>query len=240
MFTTIFDDNFKLYERRLNGQEIMFNVLRNLFEDQNYSKPIHEVLIPFYKVHPEIFLMDDSVGHMLLNFIHPSQEIFFIPDDLLMYGSETNQISNFVRAFKGSDRNLVRLHLCGDGEAGKTTLLKCLLDQFYSKETSLLTANILNNDTKRTVGVTISPHATLGGRYFSIFDYGGQKEFHTTHDRFFEGPPSIFVIVVSLVEEILIERKSQNPKRFKRKELDDIRNEILYWNRFVNTCCEPG
>jgi len=73
-----------------------------------------------------------------------------------------------------------------------------------------------------------------------MFDYGGQKEFHTTHDRFFEGSASVFVIVVSLVEEIMVEGESQDPKQFSNKDEDKILEELQYWNRFVNSCCERG
>ena len=62
-----------------------------------------------------------------------------------------------------------------------------------------------------------------------MFDYGGQKEFHTTHDRFFEGSASVFVIVVSLVDEL-----------GELRMVEEILEEIGYWNRFVNSCCEKG
>jgi len=95
------------------------------------------------------------------------------------------------------------------------------------------------SDPGRTVGVEIS-RLELKGREFSVFDYGGQKEFHTTHDRFFEGSASVFVIVVSLVEEILVEGESQDPKQFRDKDEYEILEEISYWDRFVNSCCEKG
>jgi len=84
------------------------------------------------------------------------------------------------------------------------------------------------SDPGRTVGVEIS-RLELGGREFSVFDYGGQKEFHTTHDRFFEGSASIFVIVVSLVDEL-----------GELRMVEDMKEETGYWDRFVNSCCEEG
>jgi len=106
--------------------------------------------------------------------------------------------------------------LCGNGNAGKTTLLRMLKGEYDG------------SDPGRTVGVEIS-RLELKGREFSVFDYGGQKEFHTTHDRFFEGSASVFVIVVSLVDEL-----------GELRMLEEILEEIDYWNRFVNSCCEKG
>jgi len=84
------------------------------------------------------------------------------------------------------------------------------------------------SDPGRTVGVELS-RLELEGREFSVFDYGGQKEFHTTHDRFFEGSASVFVIVVSLVDEL-----------GELRMVEDMKEEIDYWDRFVNSCCEEG
>jgi len=128
--------------------------------------------------------------------------------------------------------------LCGNGNAGKTTLLRTL-NQGRVEGFGKKMIRLGRRDPGRTVGVEIS-RLELEEREFSVFDYGGQKEFHTTHDRFFEGSASIFVIVVSLVEEILVERESQNPKKFRNKEEYEILEEIGYWDRFVNSCCEEG
>ena len=81
----------------------------------------------------------------------------------------------------------MRLHLCGYGESGKTTLLRRL----EKKEEE-------EKEVGRTIGLEIS-YLSIGDSHFSVFDYGGKKEFHTTHNRFFEGSTSIFLIVIGLV-----------------------------------------
>jgi len=146
--------------------------------------------------------MVDEENRFLMDFVQPDQESFFDP--------------SFIQQFKRSPLSSVRLHLCGNGNAGKTTLLRMLKGEYDG------------SDPGRTVGVEIS-RLELGGREFSVFDYGGQKEFHTTHDRFFEGSASVFVIVVSLVDEL-----------GELRMVEDMKEEIDYWNRFVNSCCERG
>jgi len=138
-----------------------------------------------------------------MDYVQPDQESFLDP--------------SLIQQFKRSPLSFVRLHLCGNGNAGKTSLLRMLKGEYDG------------SDPGRTVGVEIS-RLELGRREFSVFDYGGQKEFHTTHDRFFEGSASVFVIVVSLVDEILVELRMA----------EDMKEEISYWDRFVNSCCEEG
>jgi len=180
----------------------IFEFLQNLFKNNNYSQSIHDKLLPFYESHPEIFLKVDEEKKFLMDFVKPDQESFFDP--------------SFTQQFKRSPLSSVRLHLCGNGNAGKTTLLRMLKGEYDG------------SDPGRTVGVEIS-RLELEGREFSVFDYGGQKEFHTTHDRFFEGSASVFVIVVSLVDEL-----------GELRMVEEILEEIGYWNRFVNSCCEKG
>jgi len=146
--------------------------------------------------------MVDEEKKFLMDYVQPNQESFFDP--------------SFIQQFKRSPLSSVRLHLCGNGNAGKTTLLRMLEGEYDG------------SDPGRTVGVEIS-RLELEEREFSVFDYGGQKEFHTTHDRFFEGSASVFVIVVSLVDEL-----------GELRMVEEILEEIDYWDRFVNSCCEEG
>ena len=149
----------------------------------------------------------------LMDFAKPDQESFFDP--------------SFIQQFKRSPLSSVRLHLCGNGNAGKTTLLRTL-NQGRVEGFGTMLLGLERRDPGRTVGVEIS-RLELEGREFSVFDYGGQKEFQTTHDRFFEGSSSVFVIVVSLVNEL-----------GELKMVEEMKEEIGYWNRFVNSCCEWG
>jgi len=180
----------------------IFKFLKIHFKKSNYSQSIHDNLIPFYEFHPEIFLMVDFQKNHITDYVQPDQESFFDP--------------SFIQQFKRSPLSSVRLHLCGNGNAGKTTLLRMLKGEYDG------------SDPKRTVGVEIS-RLELEEREFSVFDYGGQKEFHTTHDRFFEGSASVFVIVVSLVDEL-----------GELRMVEEMKEEIGYWNRFVNSCCDEG
>jgi len=185
----------------------------NLFQDNKYSQFIHDKLIPIYEFHPEIFLMVDEEKKFLMDYVEPDQESFFNP--------------SFIQQFKRYPLSSVRLHLCGNGNAGKTTLLRTL-KQGRVEGFGKRILGLGRRDPGRTVGVEIS-RLELEGREFSVFDYGGQKEFHTTHDRFFEGSASVFVIVVSLVDEL-----------GELRIVEEILEEIGYWNRFVNSCCEEG
>ena len=138
----------------------MFEFVKNLFQNNQYSQSIHDKFIPFYQFHPEIFLKVDYKKKFLMDYAKPDQEAFFD--------------STFIQQFKRSPLSSLRLHLCGNGNSGKTSLLRMLKGGYDG------------SDPGRTVGVEIS-RMRLDDKEFSVFDYGGQKEFHTTHDRFFEG-----------------------------------------------------
>jgi len=157
--------------------------------------------------------MVDEEKKFLMDYVQPDQESFFDP--------------SFIQQFKRSLLSSVRLHLCGNGNAGKTTLLGTL-NQGRVEGFRKRMFKLGRRDPGRTVGMEIS-RLELEEREFSVFDYGGQKEFHTTHDRFFEGSASVFVIVVSLVDEV-----------GELRMVEDMKEEIDYWNRFVNSCCEKG
>ena len=60
-----------------------------------------------------------------------------------------------------------------------------------------------------------------------MFDYGGQKEFHITHDRFFEGSKSIFLIVIGLLD-----------RGGRLKEMKELQRELDYWKKFILSCTE--
>ena len=90
---------------------------------------------------------------------------------------------------------------------------------------------------ERTIGLEISSLSLSDPSWekdfsFSLFDYGGQKRFHITHDRFFEGSISIFVIVISL--------KDQERMRSEEEELERIEEEVLYWKKFIASSVSQG
>ena len=177
-----------------------FQLLVKCFKLDVYDQRVHDVFSPFYEQHPELFLMKEE-GKFLADFMSEEQERFFSSD--------------FLALFKRSPLNTVRLHLCGYGESGKTTLLRRL-----ERREDL--------EVGRTIGMELSS-LRLGESQFSVFDYGGQKEFHTTHDRFFEGSSSVFAVVIGLVD---LEGVA--------KPMDQIEGEFGYWDKFIRSCVEGG
>jgi len=247
-------------EVEFDGDQLMilFKALQNLLSNASrYSSKVHESFIPIYQKYPQLFMMYDAVGKYLFDCLSVSNRQFFHINDqeghlaremsvnyLTLLDKSTNDESKssndssspkttnddiqerFIQQFSCNNKMEVRLHVCGDGQAGKTTLIKMLLNKYFTKIGKFFGGK---NETQRTVGILFQKQKKIDKKYYTLFDYGGQKEFHITHDRFFKGHPSIFVIVVSLVDE------KGNTLRF-----EDLQFQILYWNRFVNTCCEEG
>ena len=135
-----------------------------------------------------------------------------------------------------------KVHLCGDGGAGKTTLSSALRRSWLGsifKANRALQPDRPNDKAARTRGVVVE-YDNFEGCAFSFWDYGGQPEFHLGHHDYMRGAGgdasgagsadgasseaplrgvAIFLIVVSLADE--------PSKRAK---------DVLYWRRFIRAC----
>lgn len=122
-----------------------------------------------------------------------------------------------------------RVFLCGQEFAGKTTLCNSILQSFArAKIPSVDKIKTLVNPVEpilRTQGIKIKVLEDDDTR-ISIWDLGGQHEFHAFHDLMFpgQGSPSFFLIICSLFRK---------PENREPKTHQEVEEDLLYWLRFI-------
>eukprot|EP01032_Pedospumella_encystans_P014271 gene14271-16406_t len=98
----------------------------------------------------------------------------------------------------------IRIHLCGPGGAGKSTVRLNLLKNFAGVEE----LGRKSYAASRTQGVEIDRNVMLADGSIpgfrntlnaQIFDHGGQQEFHVTYSNLLSHPMSVFVVVLPVV-----------------------------------------
>ncbi|KAH9329000.1 hypothetical protein KI387_001108 [Taxus chinensis] len=137
--------------------------------------------------------------------------------------------ANLLRDMPKTMPKSVRVFLCGQEFAGKTTLCNSLL-QTYARA-KLPTVDQIKTFVNpiepigRTQGIKIKVLEDDDNR-ISIWDLAGQHEFHAFHDLMFpgQGSPSFFLIICSLF------RKPENREPRKSQEIEE---DLVYWLRFI-------
>ena len=145
----------------------------------------------------------------------------------------------------------VKVHLCGDGGAGKTSLSSALrrsaLGAIFNRQKEKQRDRGVEDRSARTRGVEVK-YDTFMGCSFSFWDYGGQPAFHIGHhdhmrgaiagDDSAGGAPStaltstrsakaalrgvaVFLIVINLAD-------TEGHAKWVR--------DLLYWRRFIRAC----
>ncbi|CAM6036992.1 unnamed protein product [Sphagnum compactum] len=146
-----------------------------------------------------------------------------------------------------------RVIFCGFPFAGKTTLRKAVVRSIEHRST--INKNILNpckdfmlkkideaqrliqggkQLTHRTRGIEVHSLKSSEGIRWSIWDMGGQEEFHGFHyfmlpDLSDTGNPSLFLLVCSPY----VLRDQGSPSKEKLKLPIEIQKELEYWLRFI-------
>lgn len=126
----------------------------------------------------------------------------------------------------------IRLHLCGPGGAGKTTLRLMIL-----QETARLSSqSLLPYSATRTRGVEIDRDVLLtNGRIpglrkrvvAQIFDHGGQQEFHVTYSNLLSHPMSVFLLVLPVLFEPAMDCKGRG--FHVRSSPDSVAQQLKHW-----------
>lgn len=119
----------------------------------------------------------------------------------------------------------VRLHLCGPGCGGKTTLkyqimrengkLRELVEKPVSTTRTAgmeIHKNIPLNQNRDNLSVSEPDNSTpqetetIKGTKINIFDHGGQQEFHVTYSNLVSYPLSVFVIIIPVCERPVFDK----------------------------------
>jgi small GTP-binding protein len=108
------------------------------------------------------------------------------PVEIVKQGTEA--VRRYFKSLEGKEQTLneVKVLLVGDGAAGKTSLVKQLLDQDFDKNES------------PTHGININPwYVTADNTFIKVrlWDFGGQEIMHATH-QFFLSKRSLYILVL--------------------------------------------
>jgi hypothetical protein len=119
----------------------------------------------------------------------------------------------------------IRVHMSGDGSAGKTSLSSALRRTHAGaifKPWRAIEADRPDKASARTRGVVVKYHS-LEGRRFSFWDYAGQPEFRIGHIDHLQGEVglAVYVIVINLSS-------------------DDCARQLRDWRRLIRACVPPG
>ena len=123
--------------------------------------------------------------------------------------------------------NSMRLFICGDPYAGKTTLLSTMHSMNAGE-----TDNLRSFQPNRTQGIQVRA-MTEDGIRLSLWDMAGQQEFHAFHDCMFPDigtssyqTPSMFMFVWSPMH-------SETSKKGRKKEIKEFEDSFRYWLKFL-------
>ena len=106
----------------------------------------------------------------------------------IVSGRSEEGVQAYLRSLEGDQRTLneVKVLFVGDGSAGKTSLLKCLIGRAF------------DDDEAKTDGINIEQgllrYADQEVR-LNLWDFGGQEIMHATH-QFFLSKRSLYVLVL--------------------------------------------
>ena len=133
----------------------------------------------------------------------------------------------------------MRVHLCGPGGAGKTSLKHCLM---RNKEKLDVLCNEVDENRRRTVGVEVEARLKLRGRWgilgsstdVQIFDHGGQQEFQVIYPQLLQHPMSIFILVIPIREETSANGVLQPTT------VDGAKEDLRHWMSTLNALAAPG
>ena len=136
----------------------------------------------------------------------------------------------------------IRIHLCGPGGAGKSTLRLNLLKNFAGVEE----LGRKSYAESRTQGVEIDRNVMLADGSIpgfrntlsaQIFDHGGQQEFHVTYSNLLSHPMSVFVVVLPIVYTLPedCDKRVFHP----RSTPDTVAQQLRHWLCMLASLVHP-
>jgi len=132
-----------------------------------------------------------------------------IPSQILEKTERPDEIINFYLGYKEIKKplNEAKILVVGEGEVGKTSLVKCLCGER------------VNENEKATLGVNIKKwefEKNSEKIRINIWDFGGQEDMHTVHQK-------LFLVTRCLYMLVLDSRQSA------------LQNRLEYWLKLINT-----
>ena len=132
-----------------------------------------------------------------------------IPSSVLEKTARPDEIIDFYLGYKEAKKplNEAKILVVGEGEVGKTSLVKCLRGE------------IVNENEKATLGVNIKKwefEKNSEKVRINIWDFGGQEDMHTVHQK-------LFLVTRCLYMLVLDSRQSA------------LQNRLEYWLKLINT-----
>lgn len=111
--------------------------------------------------------------------------------------------------------NTLKVYLCGDPKAGKSTLVRTLRGIPHPK--------VVDEVEERTKGIEVSSFTTASGGKCVLWDFAGQVDYHVHHSLFMYPAASVFLVLIDASQ---------------RYEL--MLAQCEYWLRYICTQCPKG
>jgi internalin A len=171
---------------QLQRLDISYNQLRTLPDSLGQLSQLKEFIL----LENQITALPVSMGQLSkLNHLAANNNPLTNPPlEIVSKGIEA--IREYFKAAKTHSRQLneVKVLLVGDGESGKTSLIKQLLEQKFDPNES------------QTHGININRYTMKNGKreiLVNFWDFGGQEIMHSTH-QFFLSKRSLYILVIDI------------------------------------------
>lgn len=126
----------------------------------------------------------------------------------------------------------VHIHVVGDGKAGKTVAVKCLLKIFRQQyDDGGIDQRVYLHPDSRTRGIkSTTVLVRKQNRHFNyiVHDYGGQEEFQINHARYLSAENSIYILVLPLFK--VADKEDQKEGEIPAEK---IAKQYEYWAKFI-------
>lgn len=186
-----------------------------------------------------------SVTASIVDAIHKSEfhinlEGTFMADDPAIkaqLGKKKAKHHQVLKSYEKVPATAVRLFICGDSYAGKTTLLSTLSKNRNLGSHLRWIGGASRGKNKRTRGIEVRKLFRDGIRV-SAWDMAGQEEFHAFHDHIFpdmsaHGAPALFLFVWSPID-------SKDDGKGELKSADTFEASFRYWLKFIASNTRPS
>ncbi|XP_077996865.1 uncharacterized protein LOC144450164 isoform X2 [Glandiceps talaboti] len=145
---------------------------------------------------------------------------------------------NLLMKEPGVSTDVMKLHICGYGGVGKTTLKETLQRGWWqakiTKRNKETPPPPRQDDYVLTPGIDVSSADLPGVGKMCVLDYAGQSEFYITHSMFLGARNAVFAIVFEIIRTVADRRMKSQYMADKQK------NEVFTWLRYIKAAYEAS